>query len=141
MFKQDVVSVPSASTLAMQRAELAGRQTAPKLLAVIADPVFDRSDPRLKERAIVVDDKLPAQAQGETIGATDNERSIEHFAEKSDEKSGVTRLVIPRLLFTHQEATQLLALAPKNSSFNAMDFQASRATVLKGVLSQYRYVH
>ena len=30
----------------IQRTELAGRQLAPKMLAVIADPVFDRSDVR-----------------------------------------------------------------------------------------------
>ena len=42
----EVVSLPSASALAIQRRELAGRQPAPKMLAVIADPVFDRSDSR-----------------------------------------------------------------------------------------------
>src|SRR5207253_2026523 len=40
-----------------------------------------------------------------------------------------------------QEATRLLALVPKASSFGAIDFQANRATVLNGNLSQYRYVH
>ena len=34
----EVVSLPSASALAIQRSELAGRQPAPKMLAVIADP-------------------------------------------------------------------------------------------------------
>jgi len=36
---------------------------------------------------------------------------------------------------------RLLALTAKTSSFSAIDFQASRETVLKGELSQYRYVH
>ena len=45
------------------------------------------------------------------------------------------RLVIPRLPFTRQEATRLLALTPKTSSFGAMDFQANRETVLKGDLA------
>jgi CHAT domain-containing protein len=35
----------------------------------------------------------------------------------------------------------VLALAPKNSSFGATDFQASRATVLDPALGQYRYLH
>src|SRR6185369_16892010 len=62
---------------------------------------------------------------------------------KSDDKPGVTtrRIVIPRLPFTRQEATQLLALTPKNSSFGAIDFEANRETVLRGDLAQYRYVH
>jgi CHAT domain-containing protein len=50
-------------------------------------------------------------------------------------------MVIPRLPFTRQEASRLLALTPKDSSFGAIDFQANRKTVLKGELSQYRYVH
>src|SRR5688500_1268592 len=42
----ELVSLPSASALAIQRTELAGRQPAPEMLAVIADPVFDRTDER-----------------------------------------------------------------------------------------------
>ncbi len=136
--KHEVVSLPSASALAIQRRELAGRQLAPKMLAVIADPVFDRSDSRFTTPATGTGDK----AQTQTITG-DDARSIEHLAENSGDKSDVTtlRLVIPRLPFTRQEATRLLALAPKTSSFGAIDFQANRATVLSGDLSQYRYVH
>ena len=134
----EVVSLPSASALAIQRSELAGRQPAPKMLAVIADPVFDRTDTRFTTRSSETSNK----AQPQTIGF-DDARSIEHLAENSADKSGVTtlRLVIPRLPFTRQEANQLMALAPKGSSFSAIDFQASRATVLDPALGQYRYVH
>lgn len=138
----EVISLSSASALAIQRTELAGRQPAPKLLAVIADPVFDRSDVRFTTPATETNDK----AQAQTIAFNDA-RSIEHLADKAadkaDDKSDVTtrRLVIPRLPFTRQEATRLLALAPKNSSFAALGFQASNANVLNGDLAQYRYVH
>ena len=135
----EIVSLPSASALAIQRAELAGRKPAPKMLAVIADPVFDRTDARFKSLAPETSDKQ--------IIASDDTRSIEHLADKSDNKLGdksdltTRRLVIPRLPFTRQEATRLLALTPKDSSFGLIDFQASRETVLKGALAQYRYVH
>jgi CHAT domain-containing protein len=128
----EVVSLPSASAVAIQRSELAGRQSAPKMLAVIADPVFDRNDVRFGSAA------TPAQPQN--IGFNDA-RSIEHLAKGSSDKPGVTTLVIPRLPYTRQEANQLLALVPKTSSFSAMDFEASRATVMNADLSQYRYVH
>ena len=107
------------------------------MLAVIADPVFDRNDVRFKTAAADPSDKAQTQT------TADDARSIEHLAEVSGDKSGVTtlRMVIPRLPFTRQEATRLLALTPKTSSFGAMDFQANRETVLKGDLSQYRYVH
>jgi CHAT domain-containing protein/tetratricopeptide (TPR) repeat protein len=134
----EVVSLPSASALAIQRAELAGRQPAPKMLAVIADPVFDRADERFKTLATDAGDL----AQTHTV-ADNDARSIEHLAEQADDKAGGTihRLVIPRLPFTHMEATRLLALAPKGSSLGATDFRASRATVLGGDLGQYRYLH
>ncbi|MDX6613027.1 MAG: hypothetical protein QOD75_2213, partial [Blastocatellia bacterium] len=134
----EVISLPSASALAIQRTELAGRQLAPKMLAVIADPVFDRSDSRFTNPAAYTGDKTQTQ----TI-TSDDARSVEHLAENSGDKSDVTplRFVIPRLPFTRQEAIRLLALTPKNSSFGATDFQANRATVLSGDLSQYRYVH
>ncbi|MEA2204126.1 MAG: hypothetical protein QOE77_902 [Blastocatellia bacterium] len=134
----EVISLPSASALAIQRTELAGRQLAPKMLAVIADPVFDRSDSRFTTPAADTGDKTQMQ----TITG-DDARSLEHLAENSGDKSDVTTLkfVIPRLPFTRQEAIRLLALTPKNSSFGAIDFQANRATVLSGDLSQYRYVH
>ena len=126
----EVVSLPSASALAIQRTELASRPLAPKMLAVIADPVFDRTDARFK---------TTAETSGSVQAANADTRGLEHIAEASGDKSG--RLVIRRLPFTRQEADGLMALAPKDSSFRAMDFSANRANVLNGDLSQYRYVH
>src|SRR5207249_7965029 len=47
----ELVSLPSASTLAVLRRELATRAPAPKALAVLADPVFARTDPRVKRHS------------------------------------------------------------------------------------------
>ncbi|MEP7039088.1 MAG: CHAT domain-containing protein, partial [Acidobacteriota bacterium] len=131
----EVVSLPSASALAIQRTELAGRQLAPKILAVVADPVFDRTDARFKTSAPETGDKPPTQ----TVAFAD-ERSLEHIADESGEK-GVQRLIIRRLPFTQREADGLLALAPKTSRFEATGFEANRDAILSGELSQYRYVH
>ena len=128
----EVLSSPSASVLALQRSELAGRQPAPKMLAVIADPVFDRSDARFK--TAVVDEKVAVPS-----GMKADIRGLEHIAETKDAKT--ERLVIRRLPFTRQEADALISLTPKNSSFKAIDFQANRTNVLNGDLSQYKYVH
>jgi CHAT domain-containing protein len=134
----EVVSLASASALAVQRGELAGRRPAPKMLAVIADPVFDRSDKRLGAVALKASDL----SQPRSVSQAD-ERLLLIIAGPSGDESGAPtrRLVIPRLPFTRQEANRLLALAPKGSSLRATDFLASRATVLDGGLSQYRYVH
>jgi CHAT domain-containing protein/tetratricopeptide (TPR) repeat protein len=44
----EIVSLPSASTLAVLRKELENRKPAPKTVAVLADPVFDKNDERFK---------------------------------------------------------------------------------------------
>jgi CHAT domain-containing protein len=41
----EVVSLPSASALALLRRELAGRPPAPRQAAIVADPLFDPADP------------------------------------------------------------------------------------------------
>ncbi len=133
----EIISLPSASALAIQRSELAGRPAAPKLLAVIADPVFERTDARLTNVATVSNDNVTTQTR-----SFEDERSIVHLAEKTDDANAATRkLVIPRLPFTQQEARQLLALAPKAATFSALGLEANRAAVLSPALSQYRYVH
>ena len=66
------------SAIAIQRAELADRKPAPKMLAVIADPVFDRKDVRFNTGATEASDKELAQAV-----RFDNQRTVEHLAEKS----------------------------------------------------------
>ncbi len=48
--RHEVVDLPSASALAVQRRLLAGRPPAAKRLAVLADPVFDPRDPRVTAR-------------------------------------------------------------------------------------------
>jgi CHAT domain-containing protein/Tfp pilus assembly protein PilF len=130
----EVINLPSASALAVQRRELAARRPAPKMVAVIADPVFSASDERMKTGVAigsVVEAPTPDPA---------NTRIIEHLSD--DPSSGDARkLAIPRLPFTRQEAERILALAPLADSFKATSFTASRATVTGDDLGQYRYVH
>jgi CHAT domain-containing protein/tetratricopeptide (TPR) repeat protein len=123
----EVISLPSASALAIQREGLRNRKPAPNAVAVIADPVFAVSDERLG----LAKTKAAMQASGDGSATT---RIIEHLAEDSG-------LVIRRLKFTRQEADQILAEAPRGKNFRAIDFQANRATATGGELSKYRYVH
>jgi CHAT domain-containing protein/Tfp pilus assembly protein PilF len=120
--RHEIVSLPSASSFAVQRDNLANRPIAPKTLAVIADPVFSMGDPRLRPGAEPV-------AQAPT-------RIIEHL---SGSASG--QLSIPRLPFTRREADQILAVARAGANLKALDFRANRAMATSGELSKYRYVH
>ncbi len=47
--RHEVINIPSASILATLLRKTAGRQPAPKTLAVLADPVFERSDSRFSK--------------------------------------------------------------------------------------------
>ena len=122
----EIISLPSASTLAIQRRELADRKPAPKMLAVIADPVFSSKDERNRRGG--VSSKQIASA-----------RIIEH----EEENAAVTvgRFSIPRLPFTRQEAERILAVSPGAANLKALDFRANRATATNPELGRYRYIH
>ncbi|HLA10191.1 MAG TPA: CHAT domain-containing protein, partial [Pyrinomonadaceae bacterium] len=51
------------------------------------------------------------------------------------------KVAIRRLRFTRLEAEQILAVAPRTSSFKALDFRANREVAVSEDLSRYRYVH
>lgn len=126
----EVVSLPSASTLAMIRSETAGRQVAAKDVAVLADPVFEREDSRITrpERARTGVKPAPAIPSALT-------RALEDF----DEFNSQLRLY--RLQSSGDEARNIMALVPEGRGFKAVDFAANRATATSPVLGQYRYIH
>ena len=120
----EIISLPSASALAIQRQNLSQRPLAPKGVAVIADPVFSLNDTRVKPGA------QESQAQAGT-------RIIEHLPGSG----GKGQLSISRLRFTRQEADRILAVAPGGSNLKALDFHANRSLATSDELSKYRYVH
>ena len=121
----ELVSLPSASSFAVQRQNLKPRTPAPKAVAVIADPVFSLSDARFK-----TDVRSMATAEQSST------RIIEHLPATAN-----GQLSIPRLPFTRQEADRILAVAPAGASLKAVDFRANRSIATSGELSKYRYVH
>jgi CHAT domain-containing protein len=132
----EIISLPSASTLAILRREMAGRKPAPKLLAVIADPVFTRNDERFKSKTIKIEDRMTPETE-----TSANTRIIEHLSESEVATASPGRLAIPRLHFTRQEAERILAAAPAGANLKALDFRANRATATGAELGRYRYLH
>jgi CHAT domain-containing protein len=124
--RHELITLPSASTLAIQRRNLADRKIAPKTLAVLADPVFTTSDSRFSKNVQVRLQPAPP--------ATDT-RLLEHLSD------GTAQLTIQRLPFTRQEADQILAVAPNSSNLKAVDFRANRSLAISDELSKFRYVH
>ncbi|HWM93798.1 MAG TPA: CHAT domain-containing tetratricopeptide repeat protein [Thermoanaerobaculia bacterium] len=113
----EVVSLPSASALAVLRRELAGRPPAPKTLAVIADPIFQMVDERVARAA-----RRSAEGTGERVGEIDPRK-------------------LPRLRFSEKEAEAIAALVPAAQLFKALGFDATRAVATGGELASYRMVH
>jgi len=128
----EVISLPSASTLAVLRQELSGRRPASRAIAVMADPVFDATDERVKKSAAVVKQE-PSPAQ----------RGLSVRVQKAATESGVANdgLLIPRLPGTRQEAEKILALAPASERKQAMDFAANRSAATSDELGKYRFIH
>jgi CHAT domain-containing protein/tetratricopeptide (TPR) repeat protein len=133
--KHEILRVPSASTLAWQRRALAGRALAPKTLAVLADPVFDRSDNRVTQRLAVHAQAVQAASP---VAASAIQRGPSQAGQTVD---GALPRSLPRLPASRAEAEAILALVPVAERQAALDFNASQPTALSAELSQYRYVH
>jgi CHAT domain-containing protein/Tfp pilus assembly protein PilF len=118
--QHEIVSLPSASTIAELRKQVAGRQPAPGTVAVLADPVFQADDPRVIRKA-----------QAGAVAKT-----VTNSADTSDEQ-----VQAPRIPFTREEADRIIRLAGAKNSFEAVDFQASLATATSPTMGRYRYLH
>ncbi|MBS2024389.1 MAG: CHAT domain-containing protein, partial [Deltaproteobacteria bacterium] len=132
----EVVSLPSASTLAVLRRELAARAPAQEAVAVIADPVFDAHDPRVLGRGAPVPAPAPEpekakEKPSEPIGVAMLTRSAGDLGVQHFERLGGTR----------EEATEIVRLAGKEHALLALDFDANLATARDGQLAKYRLVH
>ncbi|MEG4443844.1 tetratricopeptide repeat protein [Microcoleus sp. AT9_B5] len=116
----EIITLPSATSLAVQREQWQKRQQASRTLAVIADPVFKANDPRLGENATTT-----IAGDLSQVGSL-----IRNSCGDFD-----------RLPHTAIEAEQILALVPDAQEFSALGFDANYATATNPNLSQYRIVH
>ena len=120
----EIVTIPSASVVAVLRRETAGRPAARPTVAIVADPVFDAGDPRVAARR---------DAAGPPAHASVSSSGDAHGAH-------ATR-ALSRLPFSRDEANAIAALVGPRDTLKATDFTASRATVLSAALSRQRIVH
>lgn len=110
---REVVNLPSAAVLSMIRQFAAGRKPAAKTVAIFADPVFDKGDPRLRSAG----------------------------AQPAPPDAAASPLTLPRLLFTRREAEAILSLVPRERASLAESFAASRAAAQDPRLASYRILH
>src|SRR5262249_46051516 len=132
--KHEVVNVPSASVLSIIRREMAGRQRATKSVAVLADPVFEASDPRLAPAKNGNSSGEPPAAPAADAELSELTRAIRTM-NFSDARAGFTRLP-----FSRQEAEGIIALTQEGTGLKATDFSASRDLATSRELNQYRFL-
>ncbi len=96
------------------------RTPAPKMLAMVADPVFSE-----------LDERLQAEATSPPMGSSVRGITPERLP------SGV----LPRLPYTAAEAEGILALLPSSECLSFLGFAAEKETVLTPALRQYRILH
>lgn len=116
--RHEIVTLPSASALAALRARTAGRPPPTGRVAVLADPVFEATDPRLQELS-------DGAAEPQSI-STASTRGGEGLR---------------RLPFSAGEAEAIVRVAGAGGSFRALGFAATREAAMSPALGGYRVVH
>ncbi|MBI2956179.1 MAG: CHAT domain-containing protein [Acidobacteria bacterium] len=136
----EIVTLPSASTLALLRQESSSRQPPARMLAILADPVFDSKDERVR-RSTPTDDTT-RQPDSASVATAPGEEDV---VLRSAQESGLSRtesgLGLPRLLFTRREAEDILSLVARGEQYAALDFRASKPTATSPDLADYRLLH
>ncbi len=153
VYDHEVISLPSGSVMAVLRDELRDRTAPPKMLAILADPVFEADDPRVKANG------QPGQkartAARSPVAVSSTVRLSHGFASSPkglNPKSDLNRalrdvgrlrqgLSVGRLTGSRNEAESIMALVPAGQGLMAMNFSANRAMATGPELAKYRIVH
>lgn len=134
----EVISLPSAGVLKALREEKKARKPAEYTLAVIADPVFDRLDRRVKSGPRPSGAEVSGTRE---IGLQLSQSQLAQAAKSTGIAEAGDDLVIRRIPFTRKEAQSIRRFVDKPSATVALDFNASRDFALGPDLSHYRIVH
>jgi len=125
----EIVQLPSIATLrAIRAAKKKNRDAADKIAAVIADPVFARSDTRVQNSSLA-----PAIASA----ANDEDQPVSTQRALESLRNGGSA----RLIHSSEEADAIAKAAPRGTTMIAKGFDATRETAMDGRLGEYQIVH
>jgi CHAT domain-containing protein len=137
ILNHEVVTLPSASSLAMLRRLSQRREPPKRLITVLADPVFSRADERFAET--VSSTAITHAALGAPgAPATDPVGGVVTAATNYD---GQSYPDMPRLFRTRWEAEQIAALPPPGSATLLLDFDATPDAVSSEAVRRSRIIH
>ena len=121
----EVVVLPSASTLIAIRGAQNHKSSPGKLVAIIADPVFSSTDGRAKP---------------ETPPTSVAEAAVDQTPDQAEQQT-VENLRLARLAHASEEADAISSVAPWRTTLVAKGFDASRETAMSPEVSQAQIVH
>lgn len=119
----EVVMLPSVSVLAELRRERAENDNRAISVAVFADPVFESRDPRIANSVA---------AKSASAKSLALRKVMRDFGKGEN---------LPRLLFSREEARNILAFVPKDNALLRTDFEASRENITGNNLAAYKILH
>jgi CHAT domain-containing protein/Tfp pilus assembly protein PilF len=136
--EHEVVNLPSASVLAVLREGEHKLTSEPrKVVAVLADPVFDKHDVRVTSAMKYY--RGTRSDKDSEKGSSPHKRLTRSLADVGFRNTEATSL--PRLVFSRREAGAIASAAPAGQTLEALDFQATREEAMSQDLAQYRIVH
>ncbi|MDQ3802313.1 MAG: CHAT domain-containing tetratricopeptide repeat protein [Acidobacteriota bacterium] len=127
----EIVGLPSALTLTALRYEKHPAGAATKTIAVIADPVFEKDDPRVIA--------LPSNGGAPASGGEDDTAHLSSALR--DFGGGGDRPVLSRLPSTLREAKAITGVIPAGEMMVATGFDAAKERVVNDGLRDYRIIH
>ena len=129
VLNHEIIELQSVSTLRAIRAGKNQRGATSRIAAVIADPVFTRSD-----------DRVQYQGLSSAIASAAPEQNRPEFAQRALE--GLRRGGGPsRLAHASEEADAISAAAPRGTTMVAKGFDANRETAMSPRVGEYQIVH
>jgi CHAT domain-containing protein/tetratricopeptide (TPR) repeat protein len=131
----EIINLPSISIVSALRSEIKERSPAPKALAVLADPVFEKDDPRvnLKRRT----SKSGVNTTSARLNTSRGQQPMRSDAPENMRE----KLHFQRLPFSSGEAMAIANLVPEQERRVALGFDASLSTAKSAELQQYRILH
>ncbi|MEG4489949.1 CHAT domain-containing tetratricopeptide repeat protein, partial [Microcoleus sp. D3_18_C4] len=124
--EHEIITLPSASSLAILRQNYGDRKPPGRTLAILADPVFSPEDERIK---------------GKITQATTEKLEANNLGLNRSLRASNRQWPPERLPFTRQEAQTISSLFPSASTRQILDFDASRTTATDGNLVNYQIIH
>jgi CHAT domain-containing protein/Tfp pilus assembly protein PilF len=136
--KHEIVTAPSASAIDVERRELKGREPAPKAVAILADPVFSPSDPRVKAPAPKTQEQPFLEARIPDLRQMLFGRAAKDASDLGLLRGGTGFQPLPK---TKYEADKIASLVADGQYKEALNFDASKPTAKATDMTGYRYVH